>query len=665
MVLLLPSAWLGCFFLLREATAHGRRGANWRYCFLLATAAWGTLLTIGTEILSLATMLNTPGVRLFWLLTNVALWGWFFVYRRRSPTGAEAWTVAGGARELRTWPLDAQVLLAAALLFASFLGGIALFTPTTNWDSVTYHLPRVMHWIQQCSVAHYRTGTDAQLLMGPWSGFVQAHLWLLWGNDRWENMLQWSAMLGCIVAATLLVRQLLPDATGLQVRAQAFAAVLIVTLPTGIVESISTQTDYTIGFWLMCSASVGLAWCREPASRTYAAGFGAVVGLGVLTKFTMMIYAAPIGLAVAAVVLWKQRGAFSQMLFPCMSALAICLALSLPHFIRNQAVYGSVVGPQSVQESNGIARLSPSGIVFNLLHNVELHTNTGIESLTHLFNQFIHALEKGTGRAADDPGLSIPSNRYDAPEEFFVFDSMAASPWHVILIGVAAIVGLATPRKNRLVLTGMGLALAGFVIFCGSLRWQMWNSRYHLPELLLFMPLVAALLVPRAPRWITQATGAGLLIFGMVIVANNRSRPIFDAAWRAQSRMEQLFSFQGAKFYPPMRLVVSQIVAAGCTGVGVKFSGDDPEYPFWLMLREAGFKGTIRHEFVEGPAGRIPASFNPPDVIVTTLPGKPIGEMAIRYPTATKVDPPGDGPTFTLFWSAKFSEKQLVPAKVD
>jgi 4-amino-4-deoxy-L-arabinose transferase-like glycosyltransferase len=665
MILLLPSAWLGCFLLLREATARRRIRADWRYCFILASAACGALLTLGTEILSLATMLSAPGVRLFWLLANAALWGGLFLCRHRPPTGTEAWTFAGGMKELRAWPLDARLSLAAALLFAVFLGGIALFTPTTNWDSLTYHLPRVMHWIQQGSVAHYRTNMEGQNQMGPWSGFVQAHLWLLWGNDRLENMLQWSAMLGCLVTATLLVRQLLPDETAVQPRAQAFVALLIVTLPTGIVESITTQTDYAVGFWLMCLASVGLVWCREPTNRAYAAGFGAMLGQGVLTKFTMVIYAAPIGLAVATVLLWRQRRTFPQILLPSVSALVICLALTLPHFIRNQSVYGSAVGSKSSQEGNGIPHLSPGAIVFNILHNVELHTNTGMESVTHLANRGIHAVEKWTGRTADDPELSIHSSLYEAPDEFFVFDSFAASPWHVLLIGAAAIAGLANPRKNWLALTGMGLALAGLVLFCCVLRWQIWNSRYHLPELLLFMPLVAALLVPRLPQWITQATGAGLLIFGMVIVANNRSRPILDAAWRAQPRMQQLFSFQGTRFYQPMRLVVGQIMAAGCTEVGVKFSAEHPEYPFWLMLREAGFKGSIHHEFVEGPSARLPAPMSPPDVIVTTLPGKPVGEMAVLYPTATEVGPTGDQPIFTLFWSARISEQRAQAKKVE
>jgi hypothetical protein len=128
--------------------------------------------------------------------------------------------------------------------------------------------------------------------------------------------------------------------------------------------------------------------------------------------------------------------------------------------------------------------------------------------------------------------------------------------------------------------------------------------------------------------------------------------------------MEQLFSFQLAMFYSPMRLVVSQIMAAGCTEVGLKFYGNHPEYPFWLMLREAGFKGNIHHEFVEGPSARLPAPMSPPDVIVTTLPGKPVGEMAVRYPTATAIGPTGDQTVFTLFWSAKISEKRAPQKNV-
>jgi hypothetical protein len=658
MVMLLPLAWIACLLLWREAAARRWIGADWRLSFLLAAASWGTLLALGTELLSALAMLDEAGLESFWVVANVGLWTGLIGWRRRSPAKEGGWTLMSSWNELRAWPWEARVMLGAAGAFAVFLGGIALFTTTTNWDSLTYHMARVMHWMQQQSVAHYPTNMDGQLQMGPWPAFAQTHLWLLWGNDHLENMVQWSAMAGCMITATLLARQLLPGDQAGWPLAEAFAALLVVTLPTGIVEAITTQTDFVTAFWLVGLASMGLAWHREPRNRAYAIGFGAVLGLGVMTKFTMVVYAAPVGLATAAALVWKLRPGVRQLLLPATASLVVCIALVLPHFLRNEAVYGSVVGSQAVLTDHGVPHASVSGVVFNVFHNLELQTSTGFEGLTHVFNQILHALEKCTGRSADDPGLSIHSSMYEAPDEFFVFDSFAASPWHMLLIGAAAVMGLAGPRQNRLALMGLGLAGTGFVLICALLRWQIWSSHYHLPVLVLFLPAMAAILAPRINRWCLLATGAGLLAFGLIIVAHNRSRPIFDPAWRAEPRLQQMFSFQGTKFYQPMRLAATQIAATGCEEVGLKLWGDHPEYPLWLMLREAGFKGKIHHALVEGPSAKIPASTPPPDVIVTSLEAKPSEALAAAYPTSTKIGPTGEEPVIILYWSVKMSERR-------
>lgn len=651
LLLLLPSAWLALFFLFRGMAARRLIGADWRISFMLASAGWGALLSFGTEILSIGTWLNAPCVRLFWLFVNAGLWGGLVCLRRRMSFESGGWSFTNELKDWRAWPLDARIILGAAGLMAIFLGGIALLTTTTNWDSLTYHMARVMHWMQQGSVAHYPTNMEAQIQMGPWSGYVQAHLWLLWGNDRFENMLQWSAMAGSMAVATLMVRQMLPEEVGVaaSARTQAFAALLIATLPTGIVEAITTQTDYTTGFWLLCLGSLGLAWCREPANLVYAIGFGAALGLGMATKFTIIFFAAPVGVAVATMLIWKQRSKWLQVVVPGISGLAVCLALVSPHFIRNQIVFGSVIGSKSTREGAGIPHISTSGVLSNIIRNAGLHSNTGIPALTHQLNRLVHTVQSWTGWAPDAPELSSVSSMYEPPDEFFIFDSFAASPWQVALIGVAVVAGFANLRKNRLALAGLGLAFAGFTLFCIAIRWQMWNTRYHLPLLLFSMPMVAAVLIPQALRWLTYGAGMGLLIFGVVIIGNNRSRPIFDAKWRAQPRVEQLLSFQGVKYYGDMREMVGKIMDAGCVDVGLKIAADHPEYPLWIMLREAGFKGEIHHQLVSGPSARLPGPKRMPDVIVTTLSGQPKGQMATAFPTQTQVGP------YTLHWSAKIS----------
>ena len=139
-----------------------------------------------------------------------------------------------------------------------------------------------------------------------------------------------------------------------------------------------------------------------------------------------------------------------------------------------------------------------------------------------------------------------------------------------------------------------------------------------------------------------------MLVFGVAVIAgNNRSRPIFDATWRAQPRVEQLLSFQGVQYYGPMQEVAGQIMAAGCVDVGLKISADHPEYPIWVMLRAAGFKGEIHHQLVSGPSSHLPGPARMPDVIITTLSGQPTGQLAEMFPTQSEIGP------YTLHWSAE------------
>jgi hypothetical protein len=343
--------------------------------------------------------------------------------------------------------------------------------------------------------------------------------------------------------------------------------------------------------------------------------------------------------------------------------LAICLAISLPHLARNRSVYGSVVGSQAHQAGHAVPRPTPSRVASNLIRNLQLHLNTGSTNLTHVLNKAADKLQSWTGVAADDRDLSSYAGMFEPTDDFFVFDSFAASPWHLMLIGIAIIVGLISPGKNRLSLIALGLSFAGLLLLCMAVKWQIWNSRYHLPLFVLCAPAAAVLLVPRAPNWLTGLVAIGLVCFGLVIVANNHSRPIFDSNWRAQPRTQKIFSFMGQKLYEPTRAVAAQIVAANCHEVGLKLSPDDPEYPLWLMLRDAGFRGQIHHVLVDGPSAQLPGSTYPPDVIITTLDMHPTGEMAVAYPTETDIGPKEGPPVFRLFWSAKISQERTRAEK--
>src|SRR4030095_5899533 len=110
----------------------------------LGAALLGMALTFVTEALSLRCGRARGWVLVSWaLVAGIALWG-----LRRRP--------AESASTARALPLPRLALGAVGVVLAA-TGTLAFLAPPNNWDSMTYHMPRVAHWSQAGSVAHYPT----------------------------------------------------------------------------------------------------------------------------------------------------------------------------------------------------------------------------------------------------------------------------------------------------------------------------------------------------------------------------------------------------------------------------------------------------------------------------------------------------------------------------
>jgi hypothetical protein len=131
------------------------------------------------------------------------------------------------------WALGAVLLVIGG---ATLL--IALASPPGTWDSQSYHLPRIEHWIQNGSLAFYRTAIDRQLTMPSLAELLILQLRLLSGGDRLDNLVQWLAGAGSVYLVGRIALAL-----GGSRRGVAFARVVATTLPIGILESSSTQND--------------------------------------------------------------------------------------------------------------------------------------------------------------------------------------------------------------------------------------------------------------------------------------------------------------------------------------------------------------------------------------------------------------------------------------
>lgn len=175
--------WLVCSLWLRSL----------RVGLLLTWVGLGVFVVASTELLSLASLIGAPALVATWFCA-LAMGGWVLT---RTWTG---WTLLRPISRNARWLVLPGILLAVPLV-------VSVAAAPNNWDSMTYHLPRVAHWQAQGSVTFYATSIDRQLWMAPLSEFAAMHLMTLSGGDVLANLVQWAALGLTAVAASVLAQR--------------------------------------------------------------------------------------------------------------------------------------------------------------------------------------------------------------------------------------------------------------------------------------------------------------------------------------------------------------------------------------------------------------------------------------------------------------------------
>ena len=543
---------------------------GWRGSFLLAAVLWGFLLTAITEVLSLLRWLD------FWSL--LAAWGivlllllLILAFGSRKEFG-----LRHNLHHISISRFELALLVCVFLVVVT-IGVIAWVAPPNTQDSMTYHMSRVIHWIQNKSVAFYPTHILRQLHQNPWSEYAILHFQILNGGDRFANFIQWFSMVGSIVGVSLLAKEL-----NASIRGQIFAAVVCATIPMGILQGSSTQTDYVVSFWLVCFVYFAIL-LRKEANLLYALGTGAALGLGILTKSTAYIFAFPflVWLVLSTV---KVRLSIKMPLIAL--ALMFAFVTNLGHYARNYDLYGNPLGPG--QESSDLVyaneTYSVSAVTSNLIRNVGLHLGTPVNRLNAALVNAISLLHKLIGIAPNDVRTTWGGKEFYIP--FSAHEDTAGNLVHLILITIAIILYVfQRPREREAGLYIFSLTLA-FLLFSVYLKWQPWNSRLHLPLFILCAPFIGLIISRTRDNKIANLCMALLIVVALPWVFLNSSRPILGKnSIFTTSRIEQYFINRPSLLSP--YLESAQILSdLHCSDIGLVIGIKDWEYPLWILLRE-------------------------------------------------------------------------------
>ena len=565
----LPAALGAIFFALLAVR-------EWRDALLGALIWFGLLVTLITEALGAIHELSRAPLFSAWCAVLVASGGLAFLRWRSAERQEANWTQPS--------VLDAVCVLGVSAILIT-VGLIAWISPPNSTDAMAYHLPRIVYWAQQRSVAFFPTDYYNQIMLQPLAEYFMLHTFVLSGGDRWVNFVQWLGMAGS-VAAVSSIAQLF----GAQRRGQVIAALFCATLPNGILQASGAKNDYLLALWLACLAYFAMRFAADQKREDLFYCVSALA-LALFTKATAYLFAPGLLVAISLPV-WRAFPA-RRLVWAGVALVAGVLVVNGAQYARNVGLTGSPLGYDSAHgdgffrwrnESFGWRQTS-SNLARNLadqLGGPSPAWNQQVYSVVVWFHRFI-------GADVNNPDTTWRWTTYEPPR-YANHETNANNRWHLLIL-FAVCIALAAramrlgPSSELWYLLGV---LAGFVLFCFYLKWQLFLARMFLPLFVLASPVAGVelgKLRPLAAQWL-------LCLFLL-----NNSRPFLLENWvrplkgansiLRTSRDDQYFADMKPWNNRESYLRAVDLMSRDqCEQIGIDIHEFPLEYPFQALMRE-------------------------------------------------------------------------------
>ena len=639
-------AILPLLFLLTLTAILASRCGNWRKGFLSAAVIEGVFLTVITESLSWLKLLQFFPVLFCWIIACSVL---VVIYFKTHSLKTRLFSKTKLFAPNISWFLVILVLSVTSILL--IVGAIGLVAPPNTWDSMTYHMSRVVHWSQNRSVAHYPTYNLPQLFHPPFAEFTIMHLQILSGSDRFANLVQWFSAIGSCIGVSLIAQELNTD-----VRGQILAAVFCATIPMGILQASSTQNDYVVGFWLICLAYFVLLSIKNKNQPSLDFFVGSSLGLALLTKSSGYLYAFPFmvwfSLTQLSKVKWQLPGWKAIVLTTSLSLL-----LNINHYWRNFNLFASIIGaPANFSVEYKIEVFSLPTFISNVVKNLALHLdivrNLGLQKIitpiTGIANKLLLMFHMFIGVDLNDPRITADS--YWGVPGLSFDENTAGNPLHffIILALIAYFFLQKKLHKQKLLLIYLCSAISGFLLLCLLLKIQAYQPRHHLLTFLLLSAFVGVALAQIPLSKVVNGLAILLIVTSLPWVFQNKFRPIAaEANIFNMSRIEQYF-INRPQLQEPYTQAVERVLSSQCTNVGLSLGTGESvgneywEYPFWVLFQQS--KQPIRLEnippenvsVITGKKSLYP-NFTPCAIVaVRNSKDRPISQLVVNYNTYLK-----------------------------
>ncbi|MEI8061174.1 MAG: phospholipid carrier-dependent glycosyltransferase [Candidatus Berkelbacteria bacterium] len=545
---------------------------DFRASFIAALATTSVVAIIFAELLSLFNSLSRIPITALWLIFIL----WLISLNKKEILAGR--TSIFSQRKIKTGKkvIGQRFFFAILLIFLTATFTVAYFSSPNNWDSMTYHLPRILHWIQNQNLNFYPTNNTRQLYSSPGAEIFSLNFFLLTAGDRLANIIQWLAYLGSIISASLICRSL-----GGNKYSQAAAAILLAALPAAILQSTSTQNDLTATFFILCAVYFILELIKK-LTRLNIILVGCTIGLAVLVKASSAFFLAPFVIFYGINLIQINKKASIR---PMIMIFLIAMAINTPFLVRNYQFYHSLTAPESKTLTN--ANFGWKETSSNLVKNIAINSVIGNNWIVSKVDLTVKKFHQKINYPLNSMKTSFGDGKFIlAPLVAQTNEDLAGNPILLIAILLSIIIAIFSWRKTPKAITiFLILSLLALVIFSTVFRWQVWGTRLMLPFFALATIPVSLILFNRkyfTTFWLIFLS-LGLLIVSNQFLMTNMTRPLIGPTGiMVTKRYNQYFVYKPNLMYS-LPAAVEQI--GECKKVGLRLGGDDFEYPLWLTLK--------------------------------------------------------------------------------
>ena len=461
--------------------------------------------------------------------------------------------------------------------FMTFLSGL-LISPN-NWDSLTYHLPRYLHWFENRNLSFFYTSNNRQNFSPILPDLLYAQFYTIFSSDKFIFLPIWICVIGTsfyIYKITFLVTS---D------KRVSYLAILIATLiPSQIAFSSSTQTD-PISTFLVVLLLYYVILLREDNFNLPLGLIILMIPLFLTTKTTGLILSIPIYFFA----LIKCQKYIKRYLVKYIFITSLSILPAMPYIFR---VW--IFGVEAIS-SVFVSDISLAGVIVNSLRIFVNNFQTPIPGLNRCIEKIFYW---GLEILKLDPN----PKGYSIYGDFYLSNSLhgdsVGNPLHMFLL-LASAIGFWISGRYRLLVI---LAISQFLLLGFIIGWQPWVNRFTSTILVVGSVLIGIWIAERH-RYLQVIIVLTLMAYSSFWVFFNPSRSLIDpknlvsiakqlgveSSYLVKIRHDIVLPREKQYFSVKPELensyisALKNVKALGDNRLYIKIGGDDFEYPIWAL----------------------------------------------------------------------------------